>query len=59
MFWLTCSDYTHVLVTFAHEAMGAAKHPAFPAPSFFEGGSLNHLDAFRVAGSRTRILFAV
>src|ERR1700739_2481299 len=36
--WLTCSDYAHVLSPVAHEAMGAAKHPAFPAPSStFEG----------------------
>ena len=35
---LTCGDYAHVLSHSAHEAMGAARHPAFPAPSFFEGG---------------------
>src|SRR5262249_47962858 len=27
----------HVLSHFAHEAMGAAEHPAFPAPSRFPG----------------------
>jgi hypothetical protein len=33
MFRRTCGDYTRVLSTLAHEAAGAAKHPAFPAPS--------------------------
>jgi len=34
-FGLTCSDYAHVLFHSAHEAMGAAKHLAFPVPSAF------------------------
>jgi hypothetical protein len=31
----TCGDYARVLFYFAHEAAGAAAHPAFPAPSFW------------------------
>src|ERR1700756_3565629 len=34
-FGFICGDYTCVLSTIAHKAAGAAKHPAFPAPSFF------------------------
>jgi hypothetical protein len=30
---LICGDYTCVLALFAHKAAGAARHPAFPAPS--------------------------
>jgi hypothetical protein len=41
-FGFSCSDYAHVLPSFAHEAMGAARHPAFPAPSLFEGGRCTH-----------------
>src|ERR1700751_1987274 len=33
-FGFICGDYTCVLSTNAHKAAGAAKHPAFPAPSF-------------------------
>ena len=32
-FGWTCGDYACVLLPFAHKAAGAAKHPAFPAPS--------------------------
>jgi hypothetical protein len=32
-FGFICGDYTCVLSTIAHKAAGAAKHPAFPAPS--------------------------
>ena len=52
MFWLTCSDYARVLFSLAHEAMGAAKHLAFPAPSIFEGGR-TITRAFRAAGLLT------
>jgi hypothetical protein len=46
MSWLTCSDYAHVRSHFAHEAMGAARHPAFPAPSsIFEGQTLGNTRA--------------
>jgi hypothetical protein len=34
LFGFTCVDYTCVLFAIAHKAAGAAKHPAFPAPSF-------------------------
>src|SRR5215475_15860457 len=34
-FGFICGDYTCVLSTIAHKAAGAAKHPAFPAPSVF------------------------
>jgi hypothetical protein len=34
MLWLTCSDYAHVLSTFAHEAMGAADAPGIPCSLF-------------------------
>jgi len=36
-FGFACGDYTCVLLTIAHKAAGAVKHPAFPAPSVFEG----------------------
>jgi hypothetical protein len=36
-FGFSCSDCAGVLLIFAHWAMGAAKHPAFPAPSRFRG----------------------
>jgi hypothetical protein len=46
MFRLSCSDYACVLLIFAHKAAGAAKHPAFPAPSAFGGHRLrNNPDA--------------
>src|SRR5579871_6968220 len=32
-FGWTCGEYACVLFAFAHEAAGAAQHPAFPAPS--------------------------
>src|ERR1700758_3599303 len=32
-FGFICGDYTCALSTIAHKAAGAAKHPAFPAPS--------------------------
>jgi hypothetical protein len=42
-FWLTCSDVARVLLSFAHEAMGAARRPVFPAPSsFFKGRACLH-----------------
>jgi hypothetical protein len=37
MFRPTCGDYACVLSLFAHKAAGAAKRPAFPAPSMIEG----------------------
>ena len=37
-FGFICGDYTCVLSTIAHKAAGAAKHPAFPAPSSFIEG---------------------
>src|SRR5579871_190500 len=36
-FGLTCGGLTRMLFPFAYEAMGAAEHPAFPAPSRFRG----------------------
>ena len=36
-FGWTCGDYACVLLPFAHKAAGAAKHPAFPAPSASRG----------------------
>jgi hypothetical protein len=48
MLWLTCSDYAHVLSTFAHEAMGAADAPGIPCVlSVSEGGRRNHSGATR------------
>ena len=41
--------------TFAYEAAGAAKHPAFPAPSPVERVLLNDSGAFCVAGMRRRV----
>ena len=37
MIRLTCGDYARVLFYFAREAAGAAVHPAFLAPSVYEG----------------------
>jgi hypothetical protein len=42
-FGFICGDYTCVLSTIAHKAAGAAKHPAFPAPSDFFGRSMQQL----------------
>jgi hypothetical protein len=36
----TCGDLLVCFFTFAREAAGAQKHPAFPAPSAFEGHDL-------------------
>src|SRR5215467_9080758 len=47
-----CGDYTRVLSTLAHEAAGAAKHPAFPAPSFCRGQTFRSLGCVSVARPR-------
>src|SRR5215472_17874540 len=51
-FGFSCSDYAHVLLSIAHEAMGAAMHPAFPAPSAFLRAVDALTRAFCVAGMR-------
>jgi hypothetical protein len=59
LFRRTCSDFAGVLLIFAHWAMGAAEHPAFPAPSSFRGRLSHHSGAIRAPGTRCRILRAV
>ena len=50
--WLTCGDDSRVFLV-AREAAGAAKHPAFPAPSFFVGDPPGiNPDAIRAAGTK-------
>jgi hypothetical protein len=59
MFRPTCGDYACVLSLFAHKAAGAAKHPAFPAPSLIEGRqSLRQSPGAisSVAGMRRRVI---
>ena len=55
-FGWTCDDYACVLLPSAHKAAGAAKHPAFPAPSVV---SRDKIDAkpgrHRAAGMRMRV----
>jgi hypothetical protein len=51
-FGWTCGDYACVLLPFAHKAAGAAKHPAFPAPSVFGGDAEAKLGRDRAAGMR-------
>jgi len=40
---------------FAREAAGAARHPAFPAPSSSEGFTSHYPGAIRVAAMRARV----
>jgi hypothetical protein len=59
MFRPTCGNYACVLSLFAHKAAGAAKHPAFPAPSLIEGRqSLRQSPGAisSVAGMRRRVI---
>ena len=57
-FGFICGDYTRVLSTTAHEAAGAAKHPAFPAPSHLLRAVGPITRAQRcAAGRRRRALF--
>ena len=53
LFGFACSDYACVLLHFAHKAAGAVKHPAFPAPSAFEGCQYCMTRTHRVAGTRS------
>ena len=53
MFGCTCGDFACVLVLIAREAAGAAKHPAFPAPSFLIEGGFYKTRARRAAGMRS------
>jgi hypothetical protein len=41
MFRRTSGDYARVLFCFAREAAGAVERPAFPAPSLFQGDTLD------------------
>jgi len=43
--WLTFIDYAHVLLPFAQEALGAARHPAFPARPTLSGVFASQLGA--------------
>src|ERR1700751_1000052 len=52
-FGFICGDYTCVLSTNARKAAGAAKHPAFPAPSALPGRSKTRTD--HVAGMRSYV----
>ena len=40
-FGFTCGEFACVLLCFAHKAAGAAKHPAFPAPSLIGDAALS------------------
>jgi hypothetical protein len=55
-FGFICGDYAHVLSTLAHGAAGAAKHPAFPAPSVFARVIGSRLGREAAAGMRTCVL---
>jgi hypothetical protein len=55
MFRLTWSDYACVLAFIAHKAAGAAKHPAFPAPSAVLRAADAKLGRISVAGMRGRV----
>jgi len=50
-FGFSCSDYAGVLLIFAHWAMGAAKHPAFPAPSSLRGRRTMHHSGISCRGN--------
>jgi hypothetical protein len=55
-FGLTCGDYAHVLLLLVHGAMGAAKHPAFPAPSLLCQRAVEaELGRMGAAGMRRRV----
>jgi hypothetical protein len=57
MFRLTWSDYACVLTFIAHKAAGAAKHPAFPAPSVFRATvQSQNSDADRAAGMTSCVI---
>jgi len=49
MFRRTCGELTRMLFSFACEAVGARTHPAFPAPSVFEGEQTEHQDSDAIA----------
>jgi hypothetical protein len=55
-FGWTCGEYACVLSAIAHKAAGAAKHPAFPAPSSLEGDFWHHSGANSAAGMRRCVL---
>src|SRR6516225_3932580 len=55
MFGFICGDYTCVLSTLAHKAAGAAKHPAFPAPSLRARAGSCMTRAKRAAGMRMHV----
>src|SRR5579871_725444 len=54
-FGFICGDYACVLFHIAHKAAGAAKHPAFPAPSTFSREMLARPGRDHAAGLRRRV----
>jgi len=55
-FGWTCGEYACVLSQSAHKAAGAAKHPAFPAPSRLWRAIEMQLGRDRAAGTRIYVL---
>ena len=58
-FRLACGDDARVLSLLAREAAGAARRPAFPAPSVFEGRMKHDPGAECAAGWPSRVISAV